>query len=173
MDFQHISIEISTVNFCLKTSPESETWQLRLSGKIAQPSTGAAQTIVFLNREINLTETHAMVFLEPLPKSIQSNRIGASEPWRSNEDCRNTLRIDGLEEGGWVYSKIVMYIDQTAIDVIRNVNLQTHQLIVGIDYMIGVPDPRPLTEPNTDHFFSYPFAGTIHILSHKEGGHQI
>jgi hypothetical protein len=95
--------------------------------------------------------------------------VAAAEPWHSNDDYRDTLRIDGLNEDGYVHSQLTIHLNQEEIDSIKSVNLKTHRLVTRVQYVGGKKDPRPLSEETTDHFFVYLTEISIHILSTKDG----
>lgn len=172
MKIQRATIEITSINHYFQSTPDEGSWQLTLAGEFTKTSDshiGGGPRFIFLEREVDLSNELVLVSLKPLPKHLKHTRKPASEPWNSNEDHRDAIRIDGLEEGGYIHSQISIYVDEQEIEVIKNVNLRTHQMLIQLQYIDNGIDPRPLSKPNTDHFFRYLSESTIHILSYKEG----
>jgi hypothetical protein len=103
MNMQRATIEVTGINNFLLSSPEGGFWKLNLSGEFtttSQSYIGGKPRIEFKGKGIELQDRLVLISLKPLPINIQSTRVAASEPWHSNDDCRDVLRIDGLNEGG-------------------------------------------------------------------------
>ena len=176
MNIQRATIEVTSINYFFQTSPEEEgTWRLNLSGEFtntSQSNIGGKPKIEFRGSDFKLQDSWVLISLKPLPINFQSTRAPASDPWQSNDDSRDTLRIDGLKEGGHVHSQISIFVDQPTIDSIRNVSLKNHRLIIEIKYIDDIKDPRPLQEESVAHLFTYLTKSSIHILSNKDRHHM-
>jgi hypothetical protein len=175
MKFQRATIEITCINNYFVTTPATQTWDINLSGEFTETSEsliGGRPRVIFLGKAIDLNNPSVHVTLKPFPSGANIKRKEANEPWESNSDFRDTLRIDGLNEGGFVNSQLSVYLSSGDIEKFRSVNLMNQRLIINIQYMTEISDPRPLTEPNTDHIFAYLSETSIHLLSMKNGYQQ-
>jgi hypothetical protein len=172
MKQQRFDIEITAINKFLTLEPESEKWNLTLTGKFTYSSCGligSGPNIVFRGEEYDLTNVDALITIKPRKTRSEETGTPASEPWKSNDEPRDRLRIDGLKKDGYKVSQIGIFLPQVEIDRIAESNLNTHKLLFSIQWIQTDKDVRPLAEPAEDHIFSYISNANIHWISAKEG----
>jgi hypothetical protein len=175
MKLENATIEVTSINQFLEFNPDERAWKLTLSGQFTDTSQsliGEKPQIQFNGRDVKLSERLVLISVELLPKNIEYQRVSAAEPWHSNHDHRDTLLIDGLNEGGYIHSQLKIHLTQEEIESIKSVNLRTHRLVTRIQYVGGKKDPRQFSEEPTDQFFVYLTEISIDILSTQDDYYQ-
>jgi len=175
MKLENATIEVTSINQFLEFNPNDRAWKLTLSGQFTDTSQsliGEKPQIQFNGRDVKLSERLVLISVELLPKNREYQRVAAAEPWHSNHDYRDTLLIDGLNEGGYIQSQLRIHLNQEEIESIKSVKLRTHRLVTRIQYVGGIKDPRQFSEEPTDQFFVYLTEISIHILSTKDDSYQ-
>jgi hypothetical protein len=168
--FKYLYIEITSVVRNMTSSPDVEAKEVILHGYFessSNPKNDNKASILFNGIDYALDEVPVAIYLKPRESRQKTLGISAAEPWISNDEVRDAIRIDGLKEGGFRHSQITIFLCPSEIDEITKVDFNNQRLRFMPECFEGGKDPRPIEESKIDHFFRYINKNTIQIISQK------
>jgi hypothetical protein len=165
---QTLYIDITTIVHNLTTSTTVESNRIILHGKITGSSTAAfgdKATINFKNTNYTLDDVPIAIYIERREPRTKMLGTPTSEPWISNDELRDALRIDGLLNNGYAHSQMTIFLNDLDIAVVKQIDLKKQELRFLTEYKLDAKDPRSINEPEIDHFFCYINKNIIQIIS--------
>lgn len=165
---QTLYIDITTIVQNLTTSTTAESNQIILHGKITgSPNVefGDRAIVQFNNANYTLDDVPITIYIERREPRTKMLGTPTSEPWISNDELRDALRIDGLLNNGYAHSQMTIFLNDMDIAEVKQVDLKKQELRFLTQYSSNEEDPRPLNEAEIDHFFRYINENTIQIIS--------
>lgn len=167
---QILYINIHSINRYLQLTAESEFWNLSMSGYFERSQNYVSdQSNELLVGEFIYDLQNTTVLLTAKTRRPRSELpgISAEQPWRSNDDLRDAIRVDFGPDKTASYANVSLALAQIDIDTICSIDLQKYSVSLSVKFRDDDNDPRPLKELAQDHFFAYIEETTIHIVSKK------
>ena len=165
---QTLYIDITTIVQNLTTSTTDESNRIILHGKITGSSNvefGDRAIIQFNNANYTLDDVPITIYIKRREPRTKMLGTPSSEPWISNDDLRDSLRIDGLLNNSYTYSQMTIFLNDLDIAQVKQIDLKKQELQFLTGYRADEKDPRPIKESEIDHFFCYIYENTIQIIS--------
>ena len=168
--FKYLYIEITSVVRNITSRHDVESNEVILNGYFessSSPKNSNKATILFKGLNYSLDDVPVAIYLKPRDSRQKTLGISATEPWISNDEVRDAIRIDGLKDDDFRHSQITIFLCPSEIDEISKVDLNKRQLRFITQCSEGGKDPRPIEDSKIDHFFDYIYQNTIQIISQK------
>ena len=171
MELKSLKFEIVSINRLLECGQNVDKIELHLNGTLCNSSDQIVDDYsepVYLewygNRH-NVQGLDAFISVTQRPSRSDVPGIDCSEPWKSNDEPRDTIRIDEIENDS-VYRSVSLslYLPSEIWSQLYSTDLDRRKVYVNAQIVNSGENPLRIENPSS-FFYSYLSAVTVNILS--------
>lgn len=113
----------------------------------------------------NIQGLNAIIFVSQRPSRDEVPGIAHSEPWRGNDEPRDTIRIDGVEEeSDYRHVQLSVYLPSDMWTYLYNTDLDRRKVYANATFMNNGENALQVENPSA-FFFSFLSGLSFNILS--------
>lgn len=172
MEIKRLTFKINCVNRVFEMSEHSDKSELYLNGMLCSSSDYLARKadepiyIRYYGKTYNISELFTLISVKNRPPRSEASGIACTEPWKSNDELRDHIRIDGLSES-YIHINVGIFVPPELYERLYSTNFNTCQLF--IDTQFFNTGENYLKVDNPENFlFAYLSEVSVRMISMSE-----
>lgn len=172
MELKRLTFNISSVNRIFEMSAHSDNSDLYLNGVLCNSSDYVDREatepipIQYYGKTYNIAGLHASVSVTKRPPRSEVPGIACTEPWKNNDEPRDTIRIDGLNEQ-YAHIQIGIFVPSEVYERLYNTDMNACLLYIDTEFMNTGENCLNVDEP-ASFLFAYLSRVSVRMVSTGE-----
>lgn len=161
--------QVTGINHSYQATDESDMESMNLNCILLNNTAVSFQIDhgpIFLNycdKKLNITGLTTIVTVDRRPTRQEVLGIPSTHPWVSNQDPRDAIRIDGIEDGSdFAFIQVHIRLPDNVYDELKKVDLNARKVYLDIGFINTEKSVLPIDHP--DFYFSY--LNTVRVRIH-------
>lgn len=172
MEIKRLTFKISCVNRIFEMSEHSDKSELYLNGVLCSSSDYLAREadepiyIRYYGKTYNIADVHTLISVKIRPPRSEVSGIAYTVPWKSNDEPRDRIRIDGLSEP-YTHIQAGIFVPPELYERLYNTNFNMCQLFIDAQFFNTGENPLKVDNPES-FLFAYLSEVSVRLISMSE-----
>jgi hypothetical protein len=169
MEIKRLTFAIKCINRIFEMNEHSDTSELYLNGVLSGSSDYISREadepilLQYYGRTHNIADRHTLISVRRRPPRSEAPGIACNEPWTSNDEARDRIRIDGLDDHDGLIS-IGIFVPPEVYERLYNTNLNACHLYIDAKFLNTGENYLKVDDPGS-FLFAYLSVTSVRMVS--------